>query len=251
MKRFTPLFILSACLISFTAVGEPEDSAKHRLQYPSNIKFNITSSVEFSPSLVMAYERTVKPYQTFQVMGGYITFPFLLRDLPDSISLVESRSSSGYRIGGEYRFYFKKENLHQAPRGLYWGPFVDYFYFQNKRVITVTDTSFATGELDFTSKLGVLQGGINIGYQFVIKKRLSIDLTMFGPALAFYGAKLKLDGDFDINEENEYLQGLYDYLISNFPIIGELVEYKEVDSNGRANLFYAGFRYSICVGFRF
>jgi hypothetical protein len=243
--------IVYILLFAITTSGQAPDSAKKKLQYPNTVKLNLTSMIEFSPSVVVAYERLVKPSQSFSVMGGFVTFPISLRDLPDSINLVESKSRSGYRIGGEYRFYFKKENRYEAPHGLYWGPYLDYFHFKNERIISIEDTTFAHGDLDFSGIVGFAQVGVNIGYQFVIKKRFTIDMTMFGPGVAYYRAKLKLDGNFDVDQENAYLEALYDFLLNNFPFIGDLTEDREVDSKGRADLFFAGFRYSICAGFRF
>jgi len=253
MKFYTLLFTFS-CLLFFSIenlTASPSDTSHHKLSYPNDIKLNLTAMVEFGPALVVSYERTVFPHQSFSVQAGYVTFPQLIGSLPDSIQVVDNTSQSGFRIGADYRFYFKNENKYEAPHGLYWGPFIDYFSFTNKRVISVTDTSFATGNLDFTGKLQILQAGINLGYQFVIKKRLSLDLCLFGPALAYYSASLKLDGDFKLNQENEYLQALYNFLINSFPLLGELSNGQTIKTNGRADLFFAGFRYSVCAGFRF
>ncbi|MEO6167072.1 MAG: DUF3575 domain-containing protein [Chitinophagales bacterium] len=231
--------------------AQTSDSIKKKSAYPNIIKLNLSSMIEFKPSVVVSYERLVKPQQSFQVMAGYITFPQLFGNSPEDILFAENKSRSGFRVGADYRFYFKNENKYEAPRGLYWGPFVDYFHFNNSRTLTVNDTSFATGTLDFISSLQIGAAGVNLGYQFVIKKRLSVDLCLFGPALAFYGASLRLEGDYDLNQEHEYLQKLYDYLINNFPLLGDLSNGDTIQSNGQANFLFAGFRYSVSAGFRF
>lgn len=228
------------------------DSVVKKLPYPNNIKFSLTSNLAFSPSAIFTYERTLKEYQAISLKAGYISFPQLLKTRdPDSINFESDVKRSGFTLGADYRFYFKKENKFSAPHGLYWGPFIDYSSFTNKRSVSFPDTAFATGVLDFTGKLKILQAGINLGYQFVIRDRITIDMNLFGPAIALYGAALSLDGQFDVNDEDEYLQKLYDYLIDNLPIVGELATTGEIDSNGRANLFFAGFRYSVSAGFRF
>ncbi len=228
------------------------DSISKKLLYPNNFKFSLTSNLAFSPSAIFSYERSLKQYQTISLKAGYITFPQIVKTRdPDSIYFESEVKRSGYTFGADYRFYFKKENKFDAPHGLYWGPFIDYTSFTNKRSVSFPDTSFATGTLDFTGKLKILQAGINLGYQFVIRDRITIDMNLFGPAIALYGASLTLDGQFDLNEEDEYLQKLYDYLIDNIPVVGELVNTGEIDSNGRATLFFAGFRYSVSAGFRF
>ncbi|MBX7108535.1 MAG: hypothetical protein K1X61_07815 [Chitinophagales bacterium] len=230
--------------------SKPDSTQK--LQYPNNIKLSLTSNVTFAPSAIFTYERSLREFQTVSLKAGYITFPQLLKTRdPDSINFESGIKRSGYTVGADYRFYFKKENEYAAPHGLYWGPFIDFSSFTNKRSVSFPDTSFATGTLEFTGKLKILQAGINMGYQFVIRDRLTIDMNLFGPALALYGAVLSLDGQFDVNQENEYLQDLYEYLVDNIPVVGELADTGEVDTNGRANLFFAGFRYSVSAGFRF
>jgi hypothetical protein len=248
-------FLLAACMtVTVNAQAEPKDSTRSQLTYPNNIKLNISAPILYSPAFVVSYERSVKPYQTFSVIGGYVTFPQLIRSLPDSINLEETKSQSGFRVGGDYRFYFKKENKHEAPHGLYWGPFIDYYYFNNKRTITVVDTTFASGALDFDGKLMLAQVGVGLGYQFsVLKDRMSIDLALLGPAVAYYKGDLSLKGDFNAEFEDEYLQDLFEYLIESFPLLGDLSAGldKEVSGSGVADLFYLGFRYSIWIGFRF
>lgn len=231
--------------------AQTPDVIENKILYRNNIKLSLSSMLEFKPAVVVSYERIVKPYQSFQVTAGYITFPQIFGDLPDDIIFNDERTRSGFRVGADYRFYFKNENKYEAPRGLYWGPFVDYFYFKNSRSVTAKDTSFATGNLDFISNLQIGGAGVNLGYQFVIKKRLSVDLCLLGPALALYAASLRLEGDYDLNQEHEYLQELYDYLINNFPLLGELSNGDTIKTNGRANFLFAGFRYSVSVGFRF
>ena len=257
IPRFQPrafFLLIFLFLVSIYSNAESNDSSKAKLKYPNNIKLNISSPILYSPSFVFSYERLVNSHQSFSVIGGYVTFPQIIRSLPDSINFEETKSRSGYRVGGDYRFYFKKENKYLAPHGLYWGPFADYYYFNNKRTISVIDTTFATGSLDFDGKLALLQVGVGMGYQFsLIKDRMTIDLSLFGPAFAYYKANLSLKGDFDAKLEDEYLQDLFDYMINNFPLLGELASNKdkELSSSGVADLFFAGFRYSIWVGFRF
>src|ERR1041385_8067851 len=120
------LFSLCICATAFLIneehlLANSSDTLHHNLSYPNNIKLNLTSMIEFSPSVVISYERTVFPHQSFSVQAGYVTFPQLIGDLPDSIKLIDNRSSSGFRVGGDYRFYFKNENKYETPHGLYWG----------------------------------------------------------------------------------------------------------------------------------
>ena len=155
-------------------------------------------------------------------------------------------------VAADYRLYFKHENKYAAPHGLYWGPYFSYYHFKNDRLLVAADTSVATGQLDFITNVQATSLGIDLGYQFSLwKDRLVIDMLMMGPSITYYNANLKLDGNIDPNEKNEYLQDLLNFMIDNFPVLKDLVNNQEVSSNGTADLFFAGFRYSVKAGFRF
>lgn len=238
-------------LFAFDASAQAPDSLKKKFQYPNTLKLNLTSMIEFRPAVVVAYERMLRPSQSIAAQAGFISFPTDFVHVPDGLSLSESKERSGFRVGVDYRFYFKNENKYDATRGLYWGPFIDYMYFKNNTDVAITDTSLGSGTMLFDARLRIAQAGVNLGYQFIIKQRLSIDLCLFGPAIAYYRGTLHLSGDFASNQENEIEQELLDYIFQSFPMLGDLVSGQEVSSSGLADLFFAGFRYSINIGFRF
>jgi hypothetical protein len=76
-------------------------------------------------------------------------------------------------------------------------------------------------------------------------------MILMGPSITYYNANLKLDGNIDPNEKNQYLQDLLNLMIDSFPVLKDLVDNQELSSNGTADLFFAGFRYSVKAGFRF
>jgi len=186
------------------------------------------------------------------VEAGYITLPKLIGSASSDFNVSDESSRSGFKMDADFRFYFKKENKFAAPHGLYWGPYAAYYYFKNERTLTALDTSIATGTLNLTTTIQSPQLGVELGYQFsLLKDHMTIDLLLAGPAVAWYKAKLSLTGDYDLNEENAYLNDLLKFLIDNFPLMGNLVEDKEVSTKGVADLFAVGFRYSVSVGYRF
>lgn len=244
--------ILVSLLVSVSTQLQAQDSLRSILFRPNVIKLNLSANVLYSPAILVTYERVLTPNKSFSVEAGYVTFPKILPTLRDSIRLLEKISSSGYKLDADFRFYLKKENCHQAPHGFYIAPYVAFYHFKNVSGFTPQDTSFATGQLDFTFKLNTPQIGGELGYQFSLwKDRLTIDLLLFGPSIAYYHAKLGLSGTFDINEEDEYLNDLLAYLTENFPVFGDLVSEREVSTSGIADLFSGGFRYSVSAGFRF
>lgn len=248
-KSITTLVIL---LLLATMQMQAQDSLRSVLFRPNVIKLNLSANVLYSPAFLVAYERVLTPNKSFSVEAGFITFPKIVSSLRDSIGLLDKVSDNGFKINADFRFYLKKENCHQAPHGFYIAPYIAYYHFKKVSGFTPTDTSFATGTLDFTFALNSPQIGGELGYQFSLwKDRLTIDLLLLGPSIAYYHAKLELSGNFDVNEENEYLDDLLKHLTENYPVFGDLVENQEVSSSGIADLFYGGFRYSVSAGFRF
>lgn len=246
-RLFLALVMLSMHIIN----ANGQEAGEIKFANSNVLKLNLTANIIYSPALLVNYERSVNSHQSFSVEAGYVKFPQLLHAFPDSIGISNSRKSNGYKIGGDYRFYFKKENKFDAPHGLYWGPYVAYYHFNNERSFVATDTSFAQGNLDFNAKIQTLHAGVQLGYQFMIKNRLAIDLVLLGPALAYYGFDVKVDGKLNLNEEDELLNDLYHFLVDSFPLLGDLAEEKQISSSGRADLFAGGFRYTVSIGYRF
>lgn len=254
MKKNTTLALLAVSMLVsvLTASAQQTDSTHKKLFRPNNIKINLTSFALYRPNLLISYERVLAPHKTFSVEAGYVQLPKLVESIGSDFNIQDEGQKSGFKIDADFRFYFRKENKYEAPHGLYWGPYAAYYYFHNQRTLTALDTTIATGSLELTSTIQTPQLGLELGYQFsVLKDHMTIDMLLGGPALALYKAKLSLSGNFDPNEENEYLNDLLNLLIQNFPLIGNLVSNKEVDTKGVADLFSVGFRYSVSVGYRF
>ncbi len=107
-------------------------------------------------------------------------------------------------------------------------------------------------DLKFKTRLNIYQLGAQVGYQFsMLKDRLTLDLVMFGPALGYYDATLKIDGNIDLEARSESIQKLADYMTDNFPVFAEFLEARKVDRKGRLDAFAPGFRYVLYIGYRF
>jgi hypothetical protein len=217
----------------------------------NTIKLNLVSSAIFTNSVVFSYERVTKRNQSWVLTAGVMRFP-TLADFGSSIHVKDETKKTGFVLGGEYRFYLKKENKYPAPHGVYIGPYTNYYLFSNDRNLTYTssDGQTTTSAL-LKTDISVLNIGAQVGYQFVIKNRWTIDLVIFGPSVAYYGMKLNLDGDFDLTEEeileNEILAALTD----RFPLIKDLLTDKDVKLQGTNSSWSAGFRYQLNVGYHF
>lgn len=213
----------------------------------NTLKLEITQAF-YPNSYVLAYERVTHPRQSFSILGGYEEFPDLV-SVNSFIYVKQDLVKSGYKLGAEYRFYFKKENQYLAPHGVYTGPYMSYHDFFNQREIEVDVDGIkesATLETDFK----ILSLGLQLGYQFVINHRWIFDFVFVGPAVSNYSANMKIDGDFTFDKdevENEVLLKLLD----RFPLLDELLTELEISDQGKFSSWSLGWRYQFLVGFQF
>ncbi len=225
--------------------GFPEEKYKKNI-----IKWNITPFIIWgSRNINLSYERVLKPNQSFSVNAGIFRLPTL--GIYDSLNIQNSKTESGFTVSGDYRFYMRKRNLKQAPDGLYWGPFVSYHNYKFENEISVINNPDIQGSLILDGKVNILSAGVELGYQFIIKERLSIDLVFMGPSLSLYTGELKLDGKIESEKYEDYLNAIRDILVSRLPVLGELISEGEFNDKGASASLGFGLRYLIQIGYRF
>jgi hypothetical protein len=217
----------------------------------NTLKYHVVSTAVYTKSLVLSYERITKSNQSFAIMAGYVQFPEL-KKIGSAIKVEDDKRKNGLTIGGEYRFYLKKENKYPAPHGVFIGPYTNLYHFGNDRSLSITssDGSSTTQPL-LKSDLKILNVGFQLGYQFVFNDRWSIDVVFIGPSVSNYSLKIKLDGSYDVNEEETIKDEILVALLDRFPLIKELLTDKEIDLRGRSSKLAPGFRYQLNVGYRF
>ena len=254
MKKITSLltFGFIICLIQ-PSFGQKGYEFPDSVDYKKNvIKWNLTPFFLFSKKNInIGYERVVSPYRSFTVNAGYFELPQFTKKLFDSLEIKNSTNRSGFSVSGEYRFYFKKRNRRMAPDGLYWGIYGSFHHTQFKNDIVILNNPSIQGDLLFGAKLNILAAGVELGYQFIIKERLSIDLIFMGPSLSMYQNQLTLGGAVDVDEEDEYIQAVYDVLKNIIPGFDNLVKDGEVTSSGSNLSMGFGLRYMVQIGYRF
>jgi hypothetical protein len=208
----------------------------------------LTGNLIYSNNLNFSIERVVKQNQSFVVNFGYQEFPRIV-NFGENIIGKKEQNRGGYKVGGEYRFYLKKENKFAAPRGVYIGPYLTALGFKTDRGIVYSGGDVPE-EANLKSRLNILSLGAQLGYQFVFNDRWSIDLVLIGPSVSQYNFKAQLKGDFEFDPDdvqNEILKGLLD----KFPLLEDLLNEKELDSSGSLNTWALGYKYQFLVGYRF
>ncbi len=254
MKKLA--LVILVCILSGAltdSYGQKGYDFPDSVKYKKNvIKWNITPFLIWGyNNLNFGYERVVKPYQSFSVNAGTFILPQFTKSLFDSLEIKNSSQRSGFTISADYRFYFKKRNKRMAPDGLYWGPYGSYHHTQFETNITVLNNPSIQGDLIFGAKLNIFSAGVQIGYQFIIKERLAVDLIFMGPSLSMYTTKLSLGGAVNVDPDDEYLQAIYDVLKNTIPGFDELVQDGAVTTSGANVSMGFGLRYMIQIGYRF
>lgn len=242
------LFVFSSLLKTTNAQidkGFPVEKYKRNV-----IRWNLTPFLLWSnKNINFSYERVLKPHQSFSVNAGYFVLP--TAGIFDSLNIQSSVKNSGFTVSGDYRFYFKKQNPEIAPSGLFWGPFASFHFYQFENEITVIDNPDIHGAVMLDGNYSIFSTGVELGYQFIIKERLSIDLVFIGPSISAYSGKLGLSGEITSEEYNDYLEAIRDILIDRVPILNELITEGNVNDKGVNTSFGLGFRYLLQVGYRF
>ncbi|MCG8307224.1 MAG: hypothetical protein MI975_07505 [Cytophagales bacterium] len=237
------------------AVGQGQDSIelKKFTPYKNVIRYNLTPNILGFSSLIFGYERVVKPYQTFSINAGYLALGKSGKKENEDFQLTRTKSSSGFSIAADYRFYFKSENKYAAPRGVYIGPYLANYNFSLSTGLQTLDPDAPQVETLVDSKINITNIGVELGYQFVIKDRFTLDLILIGPSYSAYGIKMDVVGDTRPPEEDidDTLEALRDILFERYPWLKTLVEEGEVDVRGNKTHWGLGFRYVMQVGFRF
>jgi hypothetical protein len=215
----------------------------------NTIKIDLTSYWLYRNSVVFAYERVVKPNQSFAITAGYQQFPPLIGSLNDTIQVTRETSATGLKLGAEYRFYLTKENKYGAPRGVYIGPYMAYHNYMNKRSLEVINNG-TPETTELKTNISITNIGFQLGYQFVLNNRWTIDLMLIGPSLSNYRFNADITGNYTFDPDkinNEVVQAL----INRFPAFEQLINEGEISDSGKINTWRGGYRYLFQIGYHF
>ena len=237
-------------LVSYCSWAQ-NDSSK-RKSYKNVIRYNLSGAMLFGASkyVVLGYERRIKPYQSISFNVGRASLPKMIRLELDSVSVEKDQSRSGFNASVDYRFYLARENKHEAPRGLYIGPYYSYNHFTRENLWTKR-TGTGNSTIPTSSELNIHTVGFELGYQFILWEHVAIDLVMIGPGLGFYDYQSRFEGQVDDATRQQILNGLQQLLEQKFPGMNYVFSDKEIDATGTLKTNTYGFRYIIHIGFNF
>jgi hypothetical protein len=216
------------------------------------IKFNPTPMILWSwKNVTFSYERILSPRQSISFEMGYLEFPKLINDTVVDLVNITSSEKWGLNATVEYRFYLTKLNTRHIPAGLYLGPYLTYYQYQFKNGLDIFPATVDTTGM-INGNFWAFNLGVELGYQFVFWKRLTLDMVLVGPSISYYGGKTEITGNLDGSQIQQINEALYDKLIARFPGITALSSTgMTFQQTGKLDVFRMGFRYLVQLGFHF
>ena len=259
-KHITLLLVLVLCMPAGISLFGQSDTLKQEVMKAdrirkNTIRFNLTNPAIFGErSLILGYERTIGEHQSFSINVGQATLPkFNLISIADDslVQLYKSSKDRGYNFTGDYRFYLASENKHRAPRGIYIGPYASHVFMGRENSWHLDVPDGFTGDLKTDFKFNMTAIGAQLGYQFILWKRVALDFVLLGPSVAWYSLEAKLDTTLDPDEEALVYEKINEFLTERFPGYTFAVDDSDFKTTGSTNTQGFGFRYTIHLGYHF
>lgn len=225
---------------------------KEKKPLKNTIRLNITNPLIFgNKSFVVGYERVLSSQTSFSVNVGRTELPsFGKFNFSDStVQINKSVKNRGFHITGDFRFYPSSENKHLAPRGMYFGPYAS-FVTMGRENSWELDTDDFQGTVGTDLNFQFFAVGAQLGYQFVIWKRLALDFVLIGPGVAFYELSAELDTDLSAEDESALFERINEILEERFPAYNFAFD-GSFKTSGTGKTTSLGYRYVVHLGFRF
>lgn len=245
------IFFIGAFLINTSA--QQDTAVKQEHFYKNVIRYNLSGGLffGFDKYVVLGYERVLNRKQSISMNIGRASLPKLVSIVTDSLSLQRDISNNGFNVSLDYRFYLSKENKYLPPHGLYIGPYFSHNNYDRKNEFSFKRPSGNTQLTTTEMKFDINTIGFELGYQFVLWKRLALDLVMIGPGVSNYHLKATLDNNLSENDRQQLREALEQLISQKFPGMNYVFSDHKFDANGLVDTWNFGFRYIIHIGFVF
>ena len=242
--------ILLLFMISLSICAQERD---RDTSFKNTIRYNFTPMLLTGQtgSFAIGYERVIGKYQTMSVNVGQLKLPGLISTKSGSpVEWIGNIKNKGFIASLDYRFYFKR-NKYRAPDGLYWGPYAVHYYTDNLSRISLIENDVVSGGADLKTNLNLTMVGLQLGYQFVLWNRFTLDLIFIAPSIGFYNTQFGIQAYGEIKVDDEDFQAVFDAILELFPGASLIFQEHTITRSGRSNFRGPGFRYLIQIGFRF
>ncbi|HVY75258.1 MAG TPA: hypothetical protein VG890_10530 [Puia sp.] len=253
MQKSARLLIMLILLAQCSRLFSQTDQQKPEKERKNIIRYNLSGGLLFGIDkyIVFGYERVVNAHQSFSINIGPASLPKFVTINTDSIHLTKDLKNTGFNLSADYRFYLSKENKYNAPHGLYIGPYFSYNRFTRNNQWNYQQGSNSAQVVTTNTDFQIFTVGGELGYQFILWKRLALDFVLVGPGFSHYDLSAGSDGNLS-PESREQLQDALKQLISQkFPGMNYVLSDKHFDANGDIRTWSLGYRYMIHIGFVF
>lgn len=216
------------------------------------IKWNITPMALIGPgSIVFSYERILKNKNTFSIGGGLLKGASRTNKYGETVQFFGTVDRGGFDINADYRFYFKKRNANPVPDGLYWGPYASVYNLNFKGQSEIYVDGKTANQVELTSDLYMYNLGVQLGYQFIIKDRLAIDLFLVGPSFTHYDFSVAFDASDPIDPNSDFYLAFEKLLSTMIPGSEVILDQIDFSTSGRAKKNFLAYRYGVQIGYKF
>ena len=245
--------LMTTTILAQDTINIKEEVSKEKVR-KNTVRINLTNPVIFGDkSWILGYERTLGAHKSFSINGGLASLPefnLVNLDVDSTIQLNKKTKDRGFNITGDFRFYLASENKHPAPRGLYIGPFASHVFMGRENSWTLNTDAFQ-GDVITDFQFNMTAVGAQLGYQFVLWKRVALDFVLLGPSIAWYSLEAKLNTTLDPDEESLVYEKISEILTERFPGYTFAIDDVDFQKTGTTNTRSFGFRYTIHLGYRF
>tara|TARA_R110002050_G_scaffold204327_1_gene339687 strand:- start:176385 stop:177149 length:765 start_codon:yes stop_codon:yes gene_type:complete len=217
------------------------------------IRWNITPMAVIGPkSFVLGYERVLKNNQSISINAGYLELAPRTNTAGDVVQLFGDVKRSGFDFSVDYRFYFKNRNKFPAPDGLYWGPYTSLYNLKfSGQSHVYDDNNVLINTVGIDAGITMYNIGAQLGYQFIIKDRFSVDLMLMGPSLTRYSFNLAFNADVALDKDDPFYIGMEKLLSTIVPGSEVILDGADFNVQSKTKFNSFGFRYGVQIGYVF
>ena len=242
--RYLYLFlVLFIVIVPATAQDEPQVPDK---EVKNKVGLMVTDLI--NGSTLLSYERALGKHISVGLNAGYKGKEGLisLSGLDTEQLQTGDITYSGAKFIPEFRYYLNEKG-NKMLTGFYFGAYLKFLNYKSDLGGTFINSVGESFDVLYEGKIGVVSGGLMVGYKLDVSKRFSIDFLIAGPGAGNYNFKLKNiipppDEFYDALNEALEEYSILDFLNADF----------EFNDNKRSNnLFLPEFRYGITLGYSF
>lgn len=250
MKRIILLamFVL-LCLLKVFSQEKDTLAVKTRL---NGISFNPTPMLLCNSlkNITFVYERMMNNDHSILFQIGYLELEPSILDSINRDGSIRQMTNYGLNAAFQYRFYPSRLNAQKAPFGMYWGPYASYYGIKTTSTFNLSDTD-PTQLTEVQTGYNMINLGIGVGYQFVIRDKISIDLLAFGPSLTYSFKNKKTSGGTIPTGGQPGNSGIpknSSVSANGYPLLSQFINIYGSNSSASFTTF---FRYAVTFGYRF